>query len=214
MASTPEPWIYRKMLAKFLKRLDYLLLTLWIGGIWVTGYVVAPVLFSSLDDRSLAAMVAGKLFSIMGVIGLYCGTLLLFIIVAGPGRWIPFRPMFALWLVFEIGARFSNLPGLYISIVYAVVFVGFLRLQLHTGYYRLWQFWVVLVMLLFTAIGYFYLAPTIEAMRISGEAARASDQFKILHGSASVLYLLTSLGGLALIFGGIPRTRSAALNKS
>jgi len=202
------------MLAKYLKRLDSLLLTLWVGGIWVTGYVVAPVLFSTLDDRSLAATVAGKLFSIMGMVGLYCGSLLLFIIVAGPGRWIPFRPMFALWLVFEIAARFANLPGLYISIVYVVVLAGFLNLQLHTGYYRHWQFWTVLVMLLFTAIGYFYLTPTIETLRISGEAARASAQFKMLHGSASALYLMTSLGGLALIVAGIPGTRGAALGNS
>lgn len=193
------------MLAKFLKRLDSLLLTLWVGGIWVIGYIAAPVLFSTLDDRNLAAMVAGKLFSIMGMVGLYCGSLLLFIIVAGPGRWIPFRPMFMLWLVFEIAARFSTLPGLYISIVYVVVLAGFLNLQLHTGYFRHWQFWVVAAMLLFTAIGYFYLAPSIEAMRISGEAARASTQFKLLHGSASVLYLLTSLGGLVLAAIGLPK---------
>lgn len=198
------------MLAKFLKRLDSLLLTLWVGGIWVTGYVAAPVLFSTLDDRSTAALVAGKLFAIMGAVGLYCGSLLLFIIVAGPGRWIQFRPVFALWIIFEIAARFGSLPGLYISMVYVVVLAGYLHLQLHTGYYRLWQFWVVAAMLLFTAIGYFYLAPSIEAMRISGEAARASTQFKMLHGSASVLYLLTSLGGLALVIAGIPKTRGAA----
>jgi hypothetical protein len=193
------------MIALVLKRLDSLLLTIWVGGILAIGYVVTPVLFATLDDRSLAALVAGKLFSIMAVIGLYCGSLLLFLLAAGGESLKRFRSMFMLWLIFELAGRFSNLPGLYVGIVYLVIFAGFLNLQRHTGYFRHWQFWALLGMVLLTAIGYLYLTPSIEAMRQSGEAAHASSAFKVLHGTASVLYLLTSVAGLALVVIGLPQ---------
>ena len=53
-------------------------ITLWIGGLWIIGYVVAPVLFSSLGDRLLAGAIAGKLFSWIAWIGLGCAGYLLF----------------------------------------------------------------------------------------------------------------------------------------
>ena len=52
-------------------------LTLWVGGMWVTGYLVAPVLFRMLDDRAQAGAIAGQLFAIMSWIGLACIALLL-----------------------------------------------------------------------------------------------------------------------------------------
>lgn len=45
-------------------RLRLLLVTLWVGGIWTIGYVVAPTLFSSLSDPVLAGTIAGRLFRI------------------------------------------------------------------------------------------------------------------------------------------------------
>jgi hypothetical protein len=53
------------------------LLTLWVGGLWVAGYVVAPSLFTSLDDRQLAGQLAGQVFRIVSYIGLIAGGLLL-----------------------------------------------------------------------------------------------------------------------------------------
>jgi hypothetical protein len=44
----------------------------WVGGMWAIGYLAAPVLFASLGDRQLAGIVAGKLFSLVGWIGLGC----------------------------------------------------------------------------------------------------------------------------------------------
>ena len=44
----------------------FVAITLWVGGMWAIGYMVAPVLFSSLGDRQLAGLVAGKLFSLIG----------------------------------------------------------------------------------------------------------------------------------------------------
>lgn len=44
---------------------------------WSVGYIVAPTLFSMLDDRALAGAVAGQLFTIMSYIGIVAATLLL-----------------------------------------------------------------------------------------------------------------------------------------
>ncbi len=51
--------------------------TLWVGGLWVIGYLVAPVLFARLDDRALAGTIAGELFTLMAWVGLACGAYLL-----------------------------------------------------------------------------------------------------------------------------------------
>jgi len=52
-------------------------LTLWVGGLWAIGYLAAPTLFYSLDDRVLAGMLAGKMFTYIGWAGLVCGAWLL-----------------------------------------------------------------------------------------------------------------------------------------
>jgi hypothetical protein len=54
-----------------------ILLTLWVGGMWITGYLVTPTLFAVLDDRQLAGTLAGHMFTSMSYIGLVCGVLLL-----------------------------------------------------------------------------------------------------------------------------------------
>src|SRR5574343_1272952 len=59
-------------------------ITLWVGGLLAIGYIAAPVLFASLGDRQLAGMVAGKLFSLMGWIGLGSAAYLLIFLLA---RW-------------------------------------------------------------------------------------------------------------------------------
>ena len=52
-------------------------LVLWIGGMWVIGYVAAPVLFSNLGDKQLAGMLAGKLFELMAWIAIAAASYLL-----------------------------------------------------------------------------------------------------------------------------------------
>jgi len=56
---------------------ERILLTLWVGGLWVTGFLVAPALFALLDDRALAGTIAGNLFTKVSYIGLLCGGVLL-----------------------------------------------------------------------------------------------------------------------------------------
>lgn len=54
-----------------------LILTLWVGALWGIGYVAAPVLFASLDDRILAGTLAGKMFAVVGWLGMGGGAYLL-----------------------------------------------------------------------------------------------------------------------------------------
>lgn len=62
---------------KLFSVLERLLLTLWIGGLWVVGFVVAPTLFATLPETSMAGTVAGSLFTSISRIGLVCGSTLL-----------------------------------------------------------------------------------------------------------------------------------------
>jgi len=60
-----------------LPAIERILLTLWVGSLWVTGLVVAPLLFAELDDPALAGTVAGRLFTVTSYIGLASGAVLL-----------------------------------------------------------------------------------------------------------------------------------------
>lgn len=58
--------------------LALLAVTVWVGGLWAIGYMVAPVLFKSLaGDRQMAGMVAGNLFSVIAYVGIVCALYLL-----------------------------------------------------------------------------------------------------------------------------------------
>ena len=62
---------------KFFSVGERVLLTLWVGGLWAIGYIAAPVMFSMLEDKSLAGNLAGQMFHIISYIGLVCGSFLL-----------------------------------------------------------------------------------------------------------------------------------------
>lgn len=131
--------------------------TLWAGSLWTVGYVVAPVLFTTLPDRVLAGTIAGSIFRIEAWLSLACGLLLLVMIA------------------FDDASRERR---------------SLLRL--------------ILLMLLCLAVGYFGLHPWMAALR---EAAgptgvmegAARTQFGILHGVASLIYLVQSLLALVLV---------------
>lgn len=57
-------------------------IALWVGGLWAIGYLAAPVLFASLGDRQLAGIVAGKLFALIGWVGLGSAAYLLIFLVS------------------------------------------------------------------------------------------------------------------------------------
>lgn len=52
-------------------------ITLWIGGSWAIGGIVAPTLFYTLTDHALAGSLAGKLFTLIAYIGIGCAIYLL-----------------------------------------------------------------------------------------------------------------------------------------
>jgi hypothetical protein len=56
---------------------DKILQTLWIGALWTLGFLVVPTLFATIDDRQLAGIVAGKLFTLVSYIGLFCALILI-----------------------------------------------------------------------------------------------------------------------------------------
>jgi len=69
-----------------LKAFERVLLTFWIGSMWAIGYLAVPVLFRALDDRALAGMLAGQMFSLLNFLGLFCGVLLLSGLLFQQGR--------------------------------------------------------------------------------------------------------------------------------
>lgn len=74
-------------------------LTLWVGGLWAVGYLVAPTLFATLADRQLAGLVAGKLFASIGWVGIACAAYLLLSLLVRLGAAAFRRGFFWLLLV-------------------------------------------------------------------------------------------------------------------
>lgn len=58
------------------RHLTWMVITLWIGGLWITG-LTASLLFGTIGDRQLAGNVAGQLFAMMSYIGIGSSLLLL-----------------------------------------------------------------------------------------------------------------------------------------
>ena len=52
-----------------LARVNLIVITLWVGALWMTG-LTAYVLFDSMQDKQLAGSLAGKLFTIVSYIGM------------------------------------------------------------------------------------------------------------------------------------------------
>lgn len=50
-------------------RLNLIVITLWVGALWMTG-LSAYVLFDTLQDKQLAGSLAGRLFTIVSYIGM------------------------------------------------------------------------------------------------------------------------------------------------
>ena len=86
--------------------LERILLTLWVGGLWVIGFVVAPTLFVTLPDTAMAGTVAGSLFTSISRIGLLCGSALLLLA----------------WLQKACGER--RLEMLLIALMFVLILVG------------------------------------------------------------------------------------------
>lgn len=133
---------------------ERVLLTLWVGSLWAIGYLAVPTLFAALDDRMLAGMLAGRMFSAVSFIGLGAGTALL-----------------AMALM-SIQRPLSS-----------------------------WRVRILLLMLVIVAVGEFILQPMMAGLKAGGlvEGSSEAARFGLFHGVASILYLVNSLAGLALV---------------
>lgn len=132
--------------------------TLWVGALWAVGFVVAPTLFASLDDRALAGQLAGRLFTLTAWIGMVCAAYLLVFRFALFGR-AAFR---------------QGLP------------------------------WLVLLMLGLVLAGQYGVQPILASLKEQAlpQQVMASvfrDRFAAWHGVSSVLYVIQSLCGAALV---------------
>lgn len=150
-------------LALPMKRLPDLLavwaMTLWVGGLWAVGYLVAPALFHHLpQDRMQAGMLAGYMFTYIAWFGLVAGA----------------------WLLLFRLNRFGG----------AALKQGF--------------FWIALLMILLTIAQHWGIQPILQqlkdqAMPKDVMESLFRDRFATWHGISSVIYLIESLLGLALV---------------
>jgi hypothetical protein len=153
-------------LSAILQAVERALLTLWVGGLWMTGLVTAPVLFKNYE-RMVAGEIAGRLFGAVSWLGLLCGAVLLALAVT----------------------------------------------RVRQQVWRDWRAVVLMVMLVVTVIGEFGLAARMrelkELMIPPPVAPALTSEFGRLHGIASLLFLMNSALGLALvIFGMRPRLQA------
>ncbi|OGB23249.1 MAG: hypothetical protein A3I66_08830 [Burkholderiales bacterium RIFCSPLOWO2_02_FULL_57_36] len=81
-----------------LLRARILVATFWAGSLWTIGYVVAPVLFSTLPSKVLAGTIAGQLFRIEAWVSVVCSVLLIASLAFGSAdeRSRPHKILFAI----------------------------------------------------------------------------------------------------------------------
>lgn len=171
--------LFRARLALLPARLAVVALTFWVGGLWVIGYLVVPSLFANLpENRMLAGVLAGKLFSAIGGAGAVVGSVLL---------------LYGLWLNRQQG-------------------IACLK--------KAWC-WLLLLALLLIWGNQFMLQPWLNALKAVAAAAghevlsgETRAPFMQGHALSSVLYLLQSLIGIALllVYPTMLQNRNAATN--
>lgn len=143
---------------RFLAALASLLVTLWVGGLWIVGYLAVPLLFKGIPDSMLAGQVAGAMFSVLAWIGLGVGTFLLGLRCWSSGRGAMREPLV----------------------------------------------WVLVAMLVLTAVGQFGIQPLMAELKAQAfprhvmENAGA-DSFRLWHGVSSLMHLALSVLGLVLV---------------
>lgn len=138
---------------------ERVLLTLWVGAIWTVGYVVAPVLFTTLQSKAIAGTIAGRLFSMVGLAGLVVALLLL-------------------------AAQALRTPNAW----------------------RTWRFWSLATMWIVTAVGQWLILPRMDALKQLGgglpPGGAVAARFAVLHVWSTVLFIVNSVLGLALVAAG------------
>lgn len=100
-------------MTRFFAVLDDIVVSLWAGGLWIVGALVAPVLFHHAPDRQVAGALAGQMFAGMAYVGIACGFYLLVFQLGRSGlgamrRW--FFWVVALMLLLDLAGLFGVTP--------------------------------------------------------------------------------------------------------
>jgi len=81
-----------------LAKVRLLVAALWAGSLWAVGYLVAPMLFVSLE-RALAGSIAGTMFQAEAILSLSCGAVMELLLFFGTRDWTPKRRRSVLLIV-------------------------------------------------------------------------------------------------------------------
>ena len=74
------------------------------------------------------------------------------------------------------------------------------------AYLRQWRYYVLLCMLLLVVLAVFVMQPQMAAIKLQAgwhESTELLAQFHRLHGIATLMYVLTSIGGVVLVLMGL-----------
>ena len=148
-----------------LARTRLLVATLWAGSLWAVGYLAAPTLFATLTDRVLAGTIAGNLFTSQAWLSIGCAVVMLLL----------------LW------ATQTSTGGIFAGPAANMAAKSRRTLVI-----------VVVVMLLCTLVSHFGLQPMMASLRAAAGPGgvmedAAKNEFGILHGISSAIYLIQSL---------------------
>ncbi|MEY3201835.1 MAG: hypothetical protein RIR70_1385 [Pseudomonadota bacterium] len=100
-------------MSRFAQSLYTITITLWVGGLWTIGYLVAPLLFAKLGDRALAGSIAGQLFALMSWVGMGCAAYLIVYLFFARGAAAMKSSVFwlvILMLLFTLAGHFGVQP--------------------------------------------------------------------------------------------------------
>jgi hypothetical protein len=145
-----------------IQRIFSLIAGLWVGSFITIGFLVVPVLFTSLGDREVAGMVAASLFKTTAYIGVGISIFLMlianYLVRQGHNTYRPSRWILLLMLACFIAAAFIIIP------------------------------WMI------------SLRDQALYMNLSVRESSYAELFKRLHGASSILFILQSILGLALVW--------------
>ncbi|SDG39048.1 MULTISPECIES: DUF4149 domain-containing protein [unclassified Duganella] len=148
-----------------LARTRLLVATLWAGSLWAVGYLAAPTLFATLSDRVLAGTIAGNLFTNQAWLSIAC----------------------ALVMLVLLGATQTSTGGIFAGPAANMAAKSRRTLLI-----------IVVVMLACTLVSHFGLQPMMASLRAAAGPGgvmdgAAKNEFGILHGISSTIYLIQSL---------------------
>jgi len=98
---------------RWARNIAWLAAALWTGSLWGVGFLSVPVLFSTLSDKMLAGMLAGKMFTLVAWVGIGAAVYFLSWLAAGRGKQAWRQPAFliaAAMLVLTLLGEFGLQP--------------------------------------------------------------------------------------------------------